>query len=136
MWTWEAIAALVSVVGFVGLILFYAAKSIFRTKEEAHLAAKEFNAKLYDRQGITNFMPRADCNRHKDEMERRQDNAQRKTCDKLDVILVAQSELGREVAMITSRFDQYLNGEIRKEDKRVDMLADKIDGLITVLKAK
>ena len=135
MWTWEAIAAFVSVVGFVGLILFYAAKSVFRTKEEAHLAAKEFNAKLYTK-GITNFMPREECDKHKAEIDRRYDNAQRKTCEKLDSMINAQGELGKGIVSITSRFDQYLNGEIRKEDKRVDMLADKIDGLITVLKAK
>jgi len=131
---WTAVTAIIGVITLVGLILIYAAKSIFRTKEEAMVTAKEFNAKLYNSRGITNFTPRDECERYKTESERRQDHAQRNTCDKLDKILVTQTKISGEVIKITSRFDQYLSGEIRKENTQVDILTDKIDDLITAMK--
>lgn len=149
---WEMIMAGVAVIAFVGTILIYAAKSIFQTKEEAKVVVeninsikKDVNSKLYDDKGATNFVLRTECEKHKEDLDRRKDASQRAICDKINdlkkdfqtsykEIADSQSKLNSKVSNLTGRFEQYLDGEIKREDSKVDKLAKRIDGLITVLK--
>ena len=127
--TWSDIGAVIALMGFIGLILIAAAKSIFRTKAEAQESAKFFNAKLYDERGVTNFMPRSECDKHKEYLDRRQDVSQRKTCELLNEIknevksnyketVIAQTALSREVSTISGQLKQFLDSDIRREIRK------------------
>jgi len=143
--TWTDIGAIVALMGFIGLILIAAAKSIFRTKAEAEKSAKAFTAKLYDEKGLTHFMPRSECDKHKEESERRRDDAQRKTCELLKEIkgefkinykeiVLTQTALSREVSVISGQFKQFLDEDIN--NSKVDKLSEHITDLIKTLKDK
>ena len=115
---WQAIGAGIATTGFLGVILIAAAKSVFRTKKEAEDAAISLQKKLYDEHGVTNFITRLECEKHKNELDRRHDAAQRKTCDLLKEIksefkenhketTLVQSTLSREVITLTGQFNQF-----------------------------
>lgn len=140
----ELIAVGISGLTLVSILLIAAAKSIFQTKTDAKMISKEFNAKLYDDKGVTNFVPRPECDKHIETEEKRKDDNQRATCGKIDkleeTVLIGYREItktqvatGREVANLNGRVEQFLSGEIGRENGELDKLANTVKELVAAL---
>jgi len=101
------VTAIATLLVIQGSILLAAAKSIFITRRG-----------LYDQQGITNFVTRIECEKHKAEiaaqrveLDRRKDLTTRMMCVKMD-------ELKKEMFEIIKKLDVYIASQKHEKHDR------------------